>query len=166
MKKAQRLTATEQLLIQRGCDPDSAAGVASAAEKRGEPLLESLCFVSLAERNLLPIHSAAWVRHRAKDAGCPDHAVINRMLAAGVSAKDVALFARMVQREYQAFFCLLDGTGVPDAADLPFTDFRVVCVDEYGNPTQVLSGLHENVGWTDTKTETKLSREAAESSGW
>ena len=39
MKKAQRLAATEQLLIQRGCDPESAPGVASAAEKGGEPLM-------------------------------------------------------------------------------------------------------------------------------
>jgi hypothetical protein len=157
MNRSQKLAAIEKLLRKHGWDQDSARQAARDAVQNGEPLLESLCFQGLAEHILARIHSSAWVSNRAKD---PD--VIKRLLDSGASPKDLALFARMMQREYLSNLgCILDGAGIYGTPDLPCIDFRVFAVDDSDKPLTKLDELHESLGWADLETEMRLSREAA-----
>jgi hypothetical protein len=163
MNKAQKRAAIEKLLRQQGLDQDSATEVAREAVASGQAVLESLCFQRLAEHILARIHSSSWINNRAKDPSCDDHDVIKRLLDAGASAKDLAIFARMMQREYLSNLgCILDGSGIYGTPDLPCNDFRIFAVDDSDKPLTKLDELHESLGWADLETEMRLSREAAE----
>jgi hypothetical protein len=162
MNKAQKLAAIEELLRKQGLSPESAREAARDALASGEPVLESLCFQALAEHVLARIHSASWISNRAKDSSCDGHEVIKRLLDAGASPKDLALFARMMQREYLSNLGgVLDGAGIFGTPDLPCKDFRVFAVDSSDKPLARLDELHESLGWTGLETELRLSREAA-----
>jgi hypothetical protein len=162
MNKAQRRAAIEQLLRRQGWDQESAKEAARDADKRGQPLLESLCFQRLAEHVLARIHSSSWISNRAKNPSGDGHDVIKRLIDSGAAPKDLALFARMMQREYLTNLgCILDGAGIYGTPDLPCQDFRVFSVDDDDKPLTQLDELHESLGWTDLKTEMRLSREAA-----
>ncbi len=100
MKKSERLAAIEGLLSRQGLDQDSAKEAAREAVKSGEPVLESLCFQRLAEHVLARIDSSSWINNRAKSPSNDIAGVIKRLLDAGASPKDLALFARIMQREY------------------------------------------------------------------
>jgi hypothetical protein len=166
MTKAQKQAAIEELLRQQGLDQASARQAAQDAVKSGEPLLESLCFQRLAEHILAAIHSSVWIRKRAKDPDCEEHEVIKRLLDSGASPADLAVFARVMQREYLSNLgCILGGAGVYGTPDLPCQDFRIFTVDDSNKPLTMLDELHESLGWADLKTEMRLSREAKEQSG-
>jgi hypothetical protein len=129
-------------------------------------VLESLCFQALAEHILAQIHSSLWVRNRAKDPSADGHEVIKRLTDAGASPKDLALFARLMQREYLSNLgCILDGAGIYGTPDLPCPDFRVFAVDDSDRPLAKLDELHESLGWAGLETEMRLSQEAAEQGG-
>jgi hypothetical protein len=163
MNKAQRLAATEKLLRKQGLDAASAKEVARDAAESSEPLLESLCFQGLAEHVLASIHSSAWVSNRVKDPDCDGHDIIKRLVDAGASPKDLALFARLMQREYLSNLgCILDGSGIFGTPELPCTDFRIFSVDDSDKPQTKLDELHESLGWAGMEAEMRLSREAAE----
>lgn len=166
MNKTQRLAAIEKLLREQGLDQTSAKETARNAVKSGEPVLESLSFQLLAEHVLARIHSSSWISHRAKTPSNDFEGVIKRLLDSGASPKDLALFARIMQREYLSNLgCILDGAGIYGTPDLPCQDFRVFAVDDADNPLEKLDELHESLGWTDLKTEMRLSRVAAEQGG-
>ena len=163
MNKAQKLAAIEKLLRRQGLDQKSAREAAQDAVGSGEPLLESLCFQFLAEHVLANIHKSVWITNRAEDADCDGHDVIKRLVDSGASPKDLALFARLMQREYLSNLgCILDGSGIYDTPELPCTDFRIFSVDDSEKPQTKLDELHESMGWAGLETEMKLSREAAE----
>ena len=163
MNKTQRLAAIEKLLREQGLDQNSAKEAARDAVESGEPVLESLCFQRLAEHILVKTHSSSWISNRAKDASIDVEGVIKRLLDSGASPKDLALFARIMQREYLSNLgCILDGAGIYGTPDLPCQDFRVFAVDDADKPLAKLDELHESLGWTDLKTEMRLSREASE----
>lgn len=162
MNKAQKRAAIEKLLRKQGWDQGSARGAARGAVDNGEPLLESLCFQRLAEHILASVHSSSWVRNRAKDPSYDPGGIIKRLLDSGASPKDLALFARLIQREYLSNLgCILDGAGIYGTPDLPCDAFRVFAVDDSDRPLTMLDELHESLGWTDLRTELRLSREAA-----
>jgi hypothetical protein len=122
-----------------------------------------LCFQELAEYILAPIHTSSWISNRAKEPASDGHDVITRLLESGASADDLAIFARMMQREYLSNLgCILDGAGIYGTPTLPFEDFRVFSVDDSDKPKTQLEELHESFGWVDLESEMKLSREAAE----
>lgn len=154
----------EALLASAGWEADAAREVAGDAVESGAPFLESLCFQTLAEHVLARIHDASWVVHRAEDPDSEPHGLIRRLLASGASPADLALFARVMQREYLGdLACLLDGTGIYGTPRLPFEDFRVFAVDDDGQPIVGIDGLHETLGFQDLETEMRLSRAAADS---
>ena len=162
MNKAQRLAAIEKLLRKEGLDQDSAREAARDAVESGEPLLESLCFQSLAQHSLAKIHSSSWISNRAQGPSGDGKDIIKRLLDAGASPTDLALFARMMQREYLSNLgCILDGAGIYGTPDLPCKDFRVFAVDDSNKPLTMLDELHESLGWAGLETEMRLSREAA-----
>jgi hypothetical protein len=162
MNKAQKLAAIEKLLRQLGWSQENARESARDAVKNGEPLLESLCFKTLAEHLLAKIHSFSWISNRARNPSSDGHEVIKRLIDSGASPKDLALFARMMQREYLSDLgCILDGAGIYGTPDLPCNDFRVFAVDDSDKPLTRLDQLHEFLEWVDLKTEMRLSREAA-----
>jgi hypothetical protein len=162
MNRQEKLKATEALLLKRGFDAREAKETASMAVDAGEPLLEFLCFQTLAEHILAAIHTSSWIEARGQDPGCDGHDVINRLLESGASAKDLAMFSRMMQREYLSDLgCILDGAGIYGTPALPYEDFRIFSVDESGDPQAKLDNLHEQLGWCDLETEMRLSREAA-----
>jgi hypothetical protein len=166
MNKAQKLAAIEKLLRKQGLSQKSAKASARDAVESGEPVLESLCFQALAEHLLASIHTTSWISNRAKNPDCEGYDVINRLIDAGASAKDLALFARMMQREYLSNLgCILDGAGIHGTPKLPYQDFRVFAVDDSDQPRTKLDELHESMGWTDLETEMRLSREAAGKGG-
>jgi hypothetical protein len=166
MKKTQRLTAIEQLLRKQGLDQESAKEAAREAVEIGQPVLESLCFQQLAEHILARIHSSSWISNRAKAPDRDGHDVIKRLIDSGASPKDLAVFARMMQREYLSNLgCILDGAGIYGTPDLACQDFRVFAVDDADKPLTKLDEIHESLGWTDLKTEMRLSREAARQGG-
>jgi hypothetical protein len=71
-----------------------------------------------------------------------------------------------MQREYLSnLACILDGAGIYGTPDLPCNGFRVVAVDDFNRPLTMLGDLHDSLGWTDLKTEMRLSREASEQRG-
>jgi hypothetical protein len=59
----------------------------------------------------------------------------------------------------------LDGAGIYGTPDVPCNDFRAFAVDDANRPLTMLDELHESLGWTDLKTEMRLSREAAAQRG-
>ena len=84
-------------------------------------------------------------------------------MESGTSAEDLAIFARLMQREYLSNpGCILDGAGIGGTPELPYEQFRVFSVDELDTPQASLESLHESLGWSDLETEMQLSREAEE----
>lgn len=166
MNEAERLEATEKLLRMRGWDAESAKETAQNAVEDGEPLLESLCFQGLAEHVLAKIHTSSWISNRANNPSCDEHEIIKRLVESGASVDDLAIFARVMQREYLSNLgCILDGAGICGTPDLPCEDFRVFAVDDSENPQARLEELHESLGWIDLETEMRLSRDAQEHGG-
>jgi hypothetical protein len=166
VNKAQRLAAIEKLLREQGLDQDCAKETARDAVKSGEPVLESLCFQRLAEHILAKTHSSSWITNRAKNPSIDVEGVVKRLLDSGASPKDLALFARIMQREYLSnLACILDGAGIYGTPNLPCQDFRVFAVDDADKPLGKLDEIHESLGWTDLKTEMRRSREAAGEGG-
>jgi hypothetical protein len=152
----------EALLLSKGWDADAVAEVAEEAEENGEPLLETLCFHTLAEQVLIPIHDRSWIEKRADTPESEHHDLIRRLLDAGATAEDLAVFARVMQRQYLSDLgCLLDGAGIHGTPELPIADFRVFAVDDDGKPLVMIDELHESLGFQDLETEMKLSRKAA-----
>jgi hypothetical protein len=161
MKKAESIAAIERLLLVRGWAANEAAKAARESVENGE--LEDMCFGALAEHVLATIHSSKWIVGRAKDESIDGHEVIRRLLKAGASPDDLALFARVMQREFLSNLgCILDGAGILGTPDLPLNDFRVFAVDDDDEPIAKVDDLHEQLGWTDLDTEMRLSREAEE----
>ena len=112
MQQEERLKAIEDLLQKRGWEADDAKKAAASAVEKGEPVLESLSFQMLAEHVLAAIHKSSWVTYRGENADCDEHYVIQRLLESGASAEDLAIFARVMQREYLSNLgCMLDGGG-------------------------------------------------------
>lgn len=165
MNSEQRQQQIHQLLVSRGWDADQALQAASDAVESGAPLLEALCFQTLAEHILARIHDAKWIANRARNPDSEHHELIKRLLDAGASAEDLAVFARMMQRRYLSDLgCILDGAGIYGTPDLPIKEFRVFAVDDDERPTAMIDELHESLGPQDINTELKLSREAANNS--
>ncbi|HEX7448535.1 MAG TPA: hypothetical protein VF306_13370 [Pirellulales bacterium] len=166
MNEKDKLRAAEELLIKRGWDADGAKQMAKEALDEGEPLLETLCFYTLAEHVLATIHDSSWIKYRAEHPDCDGHDVIKRLVQSGASADDLALFARLMQREYLGNLgCILDGAGVVGTPDLPYEDFRIFAVRTLDTPDEFEPGapikeLHESLGFSDWQTEIRLSREA------
>lgn len=161
MNKAQRAAAIEKLMREQGSDEASAKETARDAVKNGEPVLESLCFQRLAEHILAKTHSSSWISNRAKESSHDVEGVIKRLLDAGASPKDLAIFARIMQREYLSNLgCILDGSGIYGAPSLPCQDFRVFAVDDADEPLAKLE-IPESLGWSGLKAEMRQSREAA-----
>lgn len=163
MNQDERLEAIERLLRERGWDAENATEVARDAIQKGKPILESLCFQMLAEHILAPIHTASWITNRGAEPDSADHAVIKRLLESGASAVDLAIFARMMQREYLSNLgCILDGARICGTPELPYENFRIFSVDELDKPQASLESLHGSSEWCDLETEMRLSREAEE----
>jgi hypothetical protein len=92
------------------------------------------------------------------DRAVPQVAVIDRMLAAGISVDDITTLVRQLQISCLFRFCnTLDdsGGGPPEAAG---THFGVFEVDANNNPIQPLNGLHESVSEFDREA---IARRAA-----
>ena len=144
-----------------GYDAEEATAAAAEAVEEGEPILETMCLHMLAEHILASIHNSAWITNRAAQPECDDHDVIKRLLDSGASADDLALFARMMQREYLSNLgCILDGSGVYGTPKLPCEQFRVFCVDDDDQPQVMIDELHESLAFSDVETEMELSRKS------
>jgi hypothetical protein len=142
-----------------------ARGVAEEAIEEGQPIVETVCFQMLAEHVLASIHDPSWITSRANEPDCEDSELLKRLLNSGASAADLALFARMSQREYLGNLgCILDGAGVHGTPDLPHEAFRIFAVDDDDQPTAMIEELHESLGFSDLETEMALSRKAAQDS--
>jgi len=158
MNRKEKLKFTEEFLRKGGWDAEAAKGAAEEALDEGTPLVESLCFKALAEHVLAKIHSSTWIKNRAKIDG---YDVIKRLLDSGASVEDLAVFARLMQREYLSNLgCILDGAGIGGTPELPFEDFRIFAVDDAGKPLAEIPDLHEMLSFCDWETEMKQSREA------
>jgi len=169
VNKKEKQRATAEFLVNCGWDTDRAKELAKEAIAEGEPILETFCFHKLAEFLLATIHDASWIKNRAKDADTEEgDDVIKRLLDSGASAKDLARFARLMQRQYLSNLgCLLDGAGIYGTPDLPYKEFRIFAVRELDSPDNCkpeaqIKELHESLGFSDWDTEMKLSRETAE----
>lgn len=161
MDQKEYLRAVEDFLVKLGWDRIEAKAAAVESSAAGQPILETLCFQHVAEHVLAPIHKSEWIQNRASDSDGEPAAVIKRLLDAGASAEDLAIFARLMQREYLANVgCLLDGSGIYGTPEVPFENFRVFCVDDSERPTAAITDLHESLGFSDMETEMKLSRAA------
>jgi hypothetical protein len=134
------------------------------AVEAGRPVLESLCFQTLAEHLLAPIHTSSWIDARAKGpVDCPERGVLRRLLDAGASAQDLAVFARMMQQEYLSNLgCLLIGEGPFPKPELPYDEFRVFSVDESGKPLAKIEIECETLQFSDVENETRRSRLSVE----
>ena len=84
-------------------------------------------------------------------------------MASGAIVKDLAVFARMMQKECLSNFgCIIDGSGIDDTPILPFQDFRVFAIDsETGKPTAAIEEMHESMTWKNVELEMKQSRNSA-----
>ncbi len=161
MTQDERLAETQRLLRKCGWDAEAAMEVVQDAIEKGEPILESLCFYMLAEHILAAIHTDSWITNRGANPDRDGHDVIKRLLDTGASAEDLAIFARIMQREYlSSLGCILDGVGIAGTPSIPFENFRIFSVDELDRPQASLENLHSWLAWTDLETEMRLSREA------
>ena len=158
-ERQQHITA---LLLSTGWDDEQARAAATEAVESGEPLLERLCFNVLAQHLLAPVHNASWIANRARNPDSEHHDLIKRLLDAGASAEDLAVFARVMQRQYLCDLgCVLDGSGIYGTPKLPVEEFRVFAIDNSDQPTAMIDDLHDALGFQDLATEMKQSREAA-----
>ncbi len=162
MNDEQKREAIEQLLLRQGLSSEDAGEAASDAVESGAPVLESLCFQTLAVHILAKIHTTAWISNRAKDPSSEENEVIKKLIDSGAAPEDLAIFARMMQREYLSNLgCILDGAGIYGTPNLPCNDFRIFAVDDSETPQAKLDDLHETLGWIDLETEMKLSQDSA-----
>jgi hypothetical protein len=165
MSYEQRIEAITRLLCQRGWDSETALKVAKDAVEDGEAILETLCFWVLAEHVLATIHTVSWVTARAENSDNTDYDVIRRLLKSGAQAEDLAIFARMMQREYLCNLgCILDGASILGTPRLPCEDFRVFSVDESDKPLVAIGTLHGALEWDNLEREMQLSRNAEDAS--
>ncbi len=164
MNADERLRQTEKFLVSLGWDADEARETAAGAAEDGYPLLETLCFQTLAEHLLAPIHDTSWVTARASSTDSDDGDLIRRLLDSGASAEDLAVFARMMQREYLCnLMCLLDEAGVYGVPRVPIEDLRLFAVDDDERPQAMIADLHEALAFESLETEMEQSRRAAKS---
>jgi hypothetical protein len=162
MDNAEKISAITKLLIKRDWDEESAREAAKQAIEASEPVLESLCIQELAEHLSAPIHKTEWITHRAENPSSDAHNVIKRLIDSGASPDHLAVFARMMQREYLSNLgCILDGAGIHGTPSLPFEDFRIFAVDDAEDPQSRLDELHESLGWAGLEKEMQISKEAA-----
>ena len=162
MTPDERIRHTVELLVSNGWEADEAREAATEAVEEDAPVLETLCFHTLAEHLLASIHDASWIANRADKPDSDGHDIIKRLLDSGASPDDLAVFARLMQREYLSNLgCLLDGAGIYGTPQVPFQEFRVFAVDDEDKPLGMIDELHESLGFEDWETEMKLSRKAA-----
>lgn len=162
MDSKERQRQIQALLASKGWNADQAREAATKAVENGEPLLETLCFLTLAEHILARIHDASWIANRAQNPDSEHHELIKRLLDAGATAEDLAVFARVMQRQYVSdLSCLLDGAGIYGTPEVPLEDFRIFAVDDADKPVAMIDGLHESLAFQDLETEIELSRKAA-----
>jgi hypothetical protein len=144
-----------------GFDEDEATEVASSAVKEGTPIIETMCFLMIVEDLLAPIHKTAWLTARARNTEWDFDGVIKRLLDSGASVKDLTFFARAMQKQFMSNLgCLLDGSGI-NCPSLPFTDFRILAVDDNGKPIALLEDLHEALSVQSYVAEMRQSRATA-----
>jgi len=144
-----------------GFDADEAREAAEEAIEEGQPVIETMCLHMLAEHVLAAIHNPSWIGARANEPDCKDSELLKRLLGAGASEADLALFARMAQRDYLGNLgCILDGAGIYGTPKLPCEDFRIFAVNDDGEPTAMIDDLHESLGFSDLETEMELSRKS------
>lgn len=144
-----------------GYDADEAGEAAKQAIEEGQPVVETMCLQMLAEHVLARIHDPSWIISRANEPDCEDSELLKRLLDSGASAADLALFARMSQREYLSNLgCILDGAGLYDTPSLPHEEFRIFAVNDEDQPTAMIDELHESLGFSGLETEMELSRQA------
>ena len=163
MNDNERIEQLAKFLVDRVEDvsESEAREIAQEAIAQGEPLLETICFQILAENILARIHDASWITSRGRQSESEDADLIQRLLDAGAMPEDLALFARMSQREYLSNLgCILDGAGIHGTPNLPHQSFRVFSVDDKDNPIAMIEDLHESMGFSDLETEMKQSRNA------
>ncbi len=157
MNRKEKLKFVENFLVEYGLPADEAIELAAESVEEGQPIVETICFQMVAESVLACIHTSGWIRARSKSDG-PEGELLKRLLHSGAAPKDLAIFARMMQREYLSNLgCVLDGAGLSGTPEVP-CDFRIYTIDENGSPLIALDELHESLGWSDLKTEMKLSR--------
>jgi hypothetical protein len=148
-----------------GYDDDEAREIAEGAIEEGQPVIETICLHRLAEHILAGIHDPSWIVSRANEPDCEDSELLKRLLDSGASSADLALFARMSQREYLSNLCgILDGAGIYGTPSLPHEEFRIFAVNDSGEPIATIDDLHESLGFSDLETEMELSRKAEQDS--
>jgi len=121
------------------------------------PLVETVSFQILAERLLARIHDTSWLSPESEDDPACD------LLNSGATPDQIARFARYVQRSYLSDLCIfLDGSTDANHLGLPFDSFRVVCIDDDGNPSAMLEDFHGPLSFSDWNHEMQLSRQSDE----
>ncbi len=161
MAEQDRQSQLEKLLTQIGWDPEQVAEV--AREEADSPYLENFSFLVLAESLFCAIHETTWVEACREADPDGESDVVRRLLDAGASAEDLALFARMMQRRYASDLgCLLDGAGLIGVPQVPCREFGVFALDEAGEPTVRLEDLHEALSAAEPDEEMEISRRYAD----
>lgn len=124
--------------------------------------LATVCFHILAEHLLASIHDSSWIEARAKTSEYEEHEVVSRLVKSGAEPSDLALFARLMQKEYLSnLCCVLDGAGLHGTPDLPFETFRIFSIDKKEKPEFLVDELHEVLSFCDLETEEEQSLRAA-----
>lgn len=142
-------------------DVDLARETAKYAIESNQPLIETRCFQILVEHILARIHEPSWISARAECSDGEESQLLKRLLKSGASEADLALFARMSQKEFLSNLgCILDGSGIYGTPKLPCDSFRVFAIDSDGKPSVKIDDLHETLGYFDLETEMNRSRKA------
>lgn len=166
MDPEERQRHTAELLASLGWDADQAREAASEAVQEGAPLLEQLCFQTLAQHLLAPVHDASWIANRGRNPDSEHHDLIKRLMDSGASAKDLAAFARVMQRQYLCDLGrVLDGSGIYGTPALPVENFRIFVVDEADQPVAMIDELHGGLEFQSLDAEVRQSRNAARKGG-
>ncbi|MCG8649443.1 MAG: hypothetical protein MI861_06405 [Pirellulales bacterium] len=161
MTSEEKIKQIEEFLLSQGdhYDAEEAREIAEEAVQEGVPLVETICLHTLAEHVLAPIHDSTWVDARGQAPDTEEEEVIKRLLDSGASAEDLAIFARIMQREYLSNLgCILDGAGIYGTPKLPYESFRIFCVDDDDQPQIMIDDLHESLGFVDLETEQEISQ--------
>jgi hypothetical protein len=131
--------------------PEPEMWARSQAEE-GINQLGRFLFLRQAWRELVSDEDASWVTRMSKAPGSDEPGggagpTVRRLLADGAAPADIAALSRVVQWELLHRLCyLLDDPG--EGAD--HIAWGLFEVDEHGEPTSVISGLHESVLETDS----------------
>ena len=164
-KKSRKIRAQEMtdLLVRYGDygpkDDEELAEVIEDAIEEDFPLAEHLCFHALAEHTLESVHKTSWLKRKVKY-GDSHGQLIKKLLDSGAKAKDLAMFARLSQKQYLCNLACIFDSAWGWGPELPYSQFRVFSVDEDDNPISMLEDLHESIDTSDLKYEMKRSRQA------